>query len=89
LSEGIERYVREERRRGSLRIYKPIHALYRRPKSECRFFEVIEETGHYMVRCNVLERILIKEAVVKCEEYWQTCPFRKIGLQMEGEEEEA
>lgn len=88
MSEGIERFVQESRRRGSLRIYKPIHVLYREPKSGCEFFEVIEESGYYMARCRVLERVLIKEVVVKCEEYWQTCPFRRIGLQMEGESED-
>jgi len=88
LSEGIERYV-EDRKGSTILIYRPIHAVYRRPKSSCEFFEVIEESGFYMVKCNVLERILINDAVPKCEEYWQTCPFRRIGLQMEGEEEES
>ncbi len=80
MSEGLERYTARRARRQA--VYKPIHVLYRRPSSGCEFFEVIEESGYYMVRCRVLGRLLISDAVIKCENYWKTCPFRRIGLQM-------
>ncbi len=66
-----------------LKPYKPIHLLTRRPKSNCPFFKVYEYAGGYLAFCKVLNRLLTKSEAAKCEKYWQTCPFYKIGLQQE------
>ncbi len=63
-------------------MYTAIHAIYHKPTSQCEFFEYEEEEGYYLAKCKVLNRYLTRDAVIKCENYWKTCPFRKIGLQM-------
>lgn len=64
-------------------IYKPIHLLYTRPSSKCDFFTYEEESGGYIAYCMVLGRPLTKDEAIKCENYWASCPYRRIGLQME------
>ena len=76
---SIEDFTR--RRRNEV-IYKPIHVLYGKPKSGCEFFKVVEEGGSYMAMCTVLGRYLTKDEVIKCENYWKSCPFRRMGEQM-------
>jgi hypothetical protein len=66
-----------------LKPYKPIHLIPYRPKSNCPFFKVYEYAGGYLAMCTVLNRLLTKSEVAKCEKYWQTCPFYKIGVQQE------
>ena len=66
-------------------LFTPIYAVYHKPESGCEFFKPREREGYYIVECLVLERLLTKDHVIKCENYWKTCPFRKIGLQMMGE----
>lgn len=69
---------------GSAKLpYKKIFLLYRKPASKCEFFEVKEDQEGYLAYCRVLNRYLTMYAVAKCEKYWQTCPYRKIGLQIE------
>ena len=63
-------------------VYTPIFAVYHKPQSGCEFFEVMEKEGYYLVYCKVLERFIPKEHVLRCENYWKMCPFRRIGLQM-------
>ncbi|MEB3765791.1 MAG: hypothetical protein GSR77_06475, partial [Desulfurococcales archaeon] len=63
-------------------MYTAIHAIYHRPSSGCEFFEYEEAEGYYLAKCKVLGRYLTKDAAIKCENYWRTCPYRKIGLQM-------
>ncbi len=79
---SIEEFTRPRRKEI---VYKPIHVLYGRPKSDCEFFRVIEEAGSYMAICMVLGRHLTKDEVIKCENYWKSCPYRRIGKQMLGE----
>lgn len=81
MSDSLEGYA-GGRRRADV-IYKPIHLLYTRPRSECEFFHYREESGAYIAYCKVLGRPLTKDEAIKCENYWRTCPFRRIGLQME------
>ncbi|MCE4627917.1 MAG: hypothetical protein F7C34_02045 [Desulfurococcales archaeon] len=69
-------------KRGREPMYKTIFAVYHKPQSECQFFEVQEKEGYYLARCRVLERYLTTDQVIKCENYWRTCPFRRIGEQM-------
>ncbi|MEB3846518.1 MAG: hypothetical protein GSR74_00915 [Desulfurococcales archaeon] len=78
---GIEEFTQAKKAKGQV-IYKPIHTLYARPSSECEFFRVVEEGGSYMAMCMVLGRYLTRDEVVKCENYWKTCPYRKIGKRM-------
>jgi hypothetical protein len=68
-------------------MYKAIFAIYHKPSSGCEFFEVEEREGYYFAYCRVLQRYLTKDSAIKCESYWKTCPFRRIGLQMEEVEE--
>ncbi|WP_153801405.1 hypothetical protein [Hyperthermus butylicus] len=64
-----------------LRPYKPIHLITHRPRSGCPFFKVYEYAGGYLVVCQVLNRLLTKSEATKCEKYWQTCPFYRLGMQ--------
>jgi len=79
-----EQMPRDKRRRPS---YTPVFAIYHRPSSGCEFFEYEEAEGYYLAYCKVLQRYLTRDAALKCENYWKTCPFRKIGLQMAEEKE--
>ena len=69
-------------------LYLAIFQVYHKPSSGCEFFEVREKEGSYLAYCKVLDRYLTRDQVFKCENYWKTCPFRKIGLRMMGEGEE-
>ena len=59
-----------------------VHSLQKkRPKSECEFFVVVEDdSGAYLVACDVLERYLTRYEVPLCENHWKDCPYRKIGI---------
>ncbi len=63
-------------------MYKAVYAVYHKPSSGCQFFEVEEKEGYFLVYCRVLERYLTRDQVIKCENYWRSCPFRRIGEQM-------
>ena len=65
--------------------YKKIFVVHVRPSSRCEFFEVKEDPkeGGYYAYCRVLGRFLTSYAIVKCERYWEKCPYRRIGLQIE------
>lgn len=63
--------------------YKKIFLLSRKPSSQCEFFKVEEDEEGYLAYCKVLGRYLTAYAVAKCEKHWQTCPYRKMGLQIE------
>jgi hypothetical protein len=63
-------------------VYKVIFAIYHKPSSGCPFFEVKEKEGYYLAYCKVLERYLTRDQVIKCENYWKTCPYKRIGEQM-------
>ncbi len=78
---SIEDFTKPKKRKTEV-IYKQIHILYRKPNSQCEFFEYREEGGNYIARCLVLGRYLTRDEVVKCENYWKTCPYRKIGKKM-------
>lgn len=84
MSGGLDDYAVAKRRGGQ--IYKPIHLLYMKPKSQCEFFYYEEESGSYIAYCRVLGRALTRDEAIKCENYWRTCPYRRIGLQMEESE---
>ncbi len=63
--------------------YKKIFLLYRKPSSQCEFFTVKEDQDGYLAYCRVLDGYLTMYSVSKCERYWQSCPYRRIGLQIE------
>ncbi|NOZ31101.1 MAG: hypothetical protein GXO68_04035 [Crenarchaeota archaeon] len=81
MSTGLDEFT-TGRKKGTV-IYKPIHLLYTRPNSQCEFFSYEEEAGGYIAHCRVLGRPLTKDEAIKCENYWRSCPFRRIGIQME------
>jgi len=74
----VSRRVREP-------MFTQIFAIYHKPNSGCEFFEAREKEGYYLVYCKVLERFLPRDHVIKCENYWKSCPYRRIGLQMTSE----
>ncbi|MCE4600079.1 MAG: hypothetical protein F7C38_00735 [Desulfurococcales archaeon] len=82
MSHSLDEFTAAKAKKGPV-IYKPIHILYTRPRSECNFFKYTEESGGYIAWCMVLNRPLTKDEAIKCEKYWKTCPYRRIGLQME------
>ena len=82
MSHRLDEFTIAKPRKGPV-IYKPIHVLYTRPKSGCEFFKFSEEAGGYIAWCMVLNRPLTKDEAIKCEKYWRTCPYRRIGIQME------
>ncbi len=59
--------------------FKKIFLLPSKPSSGCPFLEVEETREGYLARCRVLDRYLTKYAVARCERYWESCPFRRIG----------
>ncbi|BEP17605.1 hypothetical protein PYJP_09570 [Pyrofollis japonicus] len=63
-----------------LRPYTAIHLLSTRPRSECPFMRVYNYGGGYLAFCEVLNRLLTRSEVTKCERYWSTCPFYKMGI---------
>jgi hypothetical protein len=63
-------------------VYAPIFAIYHKPSSGCPFFTVKEKEGYYLAYCSVLERYLTRDQAIKCENYWKSCPYRRIGEQM-------
>ncbi len=68
-----------ERKQAKRPLYVKIHALYQKPRSGCEYFEVEEEEGYYLARCRILDRYLTRDQALKCEKYWQTCPYRRFG----------
>lgn len=63
--------------------YKKIFLMHRKPSSQCEFFEVKGDQEGFLAYCRVLGRYLTAHSVSRCEKYWQSCPYRRLGLQME------
>lgn len=66
-------------------VFPIIYALYIKPSSQCEFFKIIEKEGYYIAWCNVVEKPIVKDSVIKCEKFWKTCPFRKTAIQLSSE----
>ncbi|KSW12290.1 hypothetical protein CF15_05955 [Pyrodictium occultum] len=69
-----------------LKPYPPIHLLTSRPQQRCPFMRVYEYSGGYLAQCRVLNRLLTRSEAEKCEKYWQSCPFYKVGVQQKAAE---
>ena len=61
-------------------VYPKIYVVHYRPESGCEYFKVREAEGGYIARCEILDRYLAKHEILKCERYWQMCPFRRFAV---------
>jgi len=61
-------------------VFEPIYMLSYKPSSGCEFFEVLENNGNYYARCKVIDSLITKSKVNKCENYWKDCPYRRLSL---------
>lgn len=61
-------------------VFDPIYALSYKPSSGCEFFDVIENNGNYYARCKAIDSVITKSKVIKCENSWKDCPYRKLAL---------
>ena len=69
-----------------LRPYPAIHLLSSKPRSDCTFIKIYTYGGGYLAYCTVLNRLLTRSEVARCEKYWSTCPFYKLGLRSKTEQ---
>ena len=70
-----------------LRPYPPIHLLHSKPRSRCPFIKIYDYSGGYLAQCQVLGRLLTRSEAERCEKYWSSCPFYRVGLHQRTAEE--
>jgi len=68
-------------------VYLKIHLIACESVSPCPFYEVKvvdEDRKLCIARCSVFDKYLTRSSVKKCIEYWNQCPFYKIGTGSSG-----
>ncbi len=71
---------------GKYRPYKPIHAMFEEPVSNCPYFKTMRGSdGKWYAVCRVLDRLLTISEVKLCNAHWKTCPLYKNGPKLVSE----